>query len=210
MNRISNLRLLFFISAMTFFLGMSTPISSWRLKTQKGDIKVYTRTTPKSTIKEVRITTQIKGELDDLLVLLDDVPSFKNWVYRCTKSELIKTIGPDEYYYYNLTDFPFPLSDRDMIIHSKTWKVPGTNITKTKSEAITTDELYKEQDGIVRIKVLAYTWTFTPLPNGMIDIDYEIFSEPGGALPNWVVNMAVSKGPVETMLRLKKEMAKRY
>ena len=192
------------------FLGGNSSTETWKLKSQKGNIKVYTRTTSKSSIKEVRITTQIAGELDDLLELLDDVPSFKTWLYRCTESKLLKTVTKGEYYYYNLTDFPFPLSDRDMVIHSKTWKVPGSNVVKTKSEAYTKDDLYKIQDGIVRIKVLEYTWTFTPLDNGLIDIDYEIFSDPGGALPAWVINMAVSKGPVETMVRLKKEMKRRY
>ncbi len=197
-----------FLLPMFFFGG--TPTAAWKLKSQKGNIKIYTRTTTKSDIKEVRITTQIEGDLDDLLTLLDDVASFKSWLYRCTESKVLKTVAEGEYYYYNLTDFPFPLSDRDMVIHSKTWKVPGSNMVKTHSKAYTKDDLYKEQAGIVRIKILEYSWTFTPLDNGMIDIDYEIFSDPGGALPSWVINMAVSKGPMETMLHLKKEMNRRY
>ncbi|HHB79049.1 MAG TPA: hypothetical protein ENK85_07435 [Saprospiraceae bacterium] len=203
-------RLFLSLPILAFFFSGSAPSSTWTLKNQKGNIKVYTRTTPKSSIKEVRITTQIKGNLDDLQELLNDVPSFEKWVYKCAKAKKLKSLGPDEFYYYNLTDFPFPLSDRDVIIHSKTWKVPGTNIEKTHSRAIGSDELYKEQEGIVRIKLLEYTWTFTPLDNGMIDIDYQIFSEPGGALPAWVVNMAISKGPMETMIRLKNEMKRRY
>ncbi len=198
----------FLLSALLF--SGTSPTTAWKLKSQKGNIKVYTRTTTKSDIKEVRITTQIEGDLDDLLTLLDDVASFKKWLYRCTKSELLKTVTKGEYYYYNLTDFPFPFSDRDMVIHSKTWKVPGSSVVKTYSKAYTKGDLYKEQSGIVRINILEYTWTFTPLNNGLIDIDYEIFSDPGGALPAWVVNMAVSKGPMETMLRLKKEMKRRY
>jgi len=193
-----------------FIFSGSSSLETWQLKSKKGNIKVYTRTTSKSSIKEVRITTQIKGDLDNLLTLLDDVASFKTWLYRCSNSKLLKTVGKGEYYYYNLTDFPFPFSDRDMIIHSKTSKVPGSNIVKTHSKAYTKNDLYKEQSGIVRIKILEYTWTFTPLRNGMIDIDYEIFSDPGGALPAWVVNMAISKGPMETMLHLKKEMNRRY
>lgn len=195
---------------MLFFFGSDSPTQAWKLKSQKGNIKIYTRTTPKSSIKEVRITTQIQGDLDDLLTLLDDVASFKTWLYRCTKSDLLKTVTKGEYYYYNLTDFPFPFSDRDVVIHSKTWKLPGSNIVKTQSEAYTKNDLFDVQSGIVRIKILEFTWTFTPLDNGMIDIDYEIFSEPGGALPSWVVNMAISKGPMETMVRLKKEMKRRY
>ena len=201
-----------FIQFLIFvlFFGGSSSTEKWTLKAQKGNIKIYTRTTPKSDIKEVRITTQIEGDIEDLLTLLDDVSSFKKWVYRCSKSDMLKEIAKGEYYYYNLTDFPFPFSDRDVVIHSKTWKVPNKNIYKTQSEAYQKEDLKAIQPGVVRIKTLEYTWTFTPLDNGMIDIDYEILSEPGGALPAWVVNMAISKGPMETMVRLKKEMKRRY
>ncbi len=197
-------------SWLLFFSGHETPVDTWELKTKKGNISIYTRTTPKSSIKEVRITTQIDGTLDQLLTVLDDVPNFKNWVYRCTHSDLLKKVSDDEYYYYNRTDFPFPLSDRDVIIHSKTWTVPGTNIVKTHADAYAKDDLYKVQKGIVRIQVLEYTWTFTPLDNGKVDIDYNILSEPGGVLPAWAINLAITKGPIETMERLKKEMAARY
>lgn len=210
MTYIPIIRLLFIFQIFNLVFGAHPSSDKWILKATKGDIKVYTRTTSKSAIKEVRITTKIKGDLDDLLALLNDVPSFQKWVYRCSKSKLLKRVSPNEYYYYNLTDFPFPLSDRDMVIHSKTWTVPYSRVVKTKSEAYTKEDLYKTQSSIVRIKVLEYTWTFTPLGNGVIDIDYEFLSDPAGSIPSWVINMAISKGPIETMESLKKEMKRRY
>jgi hypothetical protein len=32
-------------------------------------------------------------------------------------------------------------------------------------------------------------------------IDYVALSDPGGDIPNWLVNFAISRGPAETMKR---------
>ena len=42
-------------------------------------------------------------------------------------------------------------------------------------------------------------WTIFPGGGGWIYVEYLIHSDPGGSLPDWLVNMAIDVGPRETI-----------
>ena len=47
------------------------------------------------------------------------------------------------------------------------------------------------------------SWIVTPSSADAINIEYEVAAEPGGAIPSWLYNLAVEKGPITTMINLK-------
>ena len=58
-----------------------------------------------------------------------------------------------------------------------------------------------------RVPLLKSTWTLIPLKEGKVDITYHLRVDPGGIIPAWLVNLTLTIGPYNTMLRLKKEVA---
>ena len=65
-----------------------------------------------------------------------------------------------------------------------------------------------EKKNIVRVSSSSGKWTITPLPNKAVRIDYILETDPGGALPAWLVNLFVTKGPLETFRKLKQQVEK--
>ena len=192
--------ILFILSlSATFAQG---DLSSWDFKKEKDGVRVYTRDVANSNLKELRIIFNIESNISSVVAVISDIPAYTKWVYRCSTAETLKREGPLETYDYYQVDFPWPFSDRDMIMHSVISQHPETKVVI--SETLTKPGYLKTIDGLVRIQKHINKWTFTPFSENLVQADYFLNSEPAGNIPNWIVNMAIDQGPLHSMLRLRK------
>lgn len=195
-----------FIAFLTCFFsithrGMSQQnTNKWELVSQEGATKVYTRNSNKSDFKEVRIMTRMEVELGAFIEVLNDVPSYDKWVYKCENPYAIKTISSNESYYYVQSNLPFPLSDRDLVVHSKQWY--GEDGMSYHTHSTAAPELIQKKKGLVRMNYYESFWNIHENKDGSLSIEYKVFADPAGYLPAWMVNLVVSQGPLETMKRL--------
>lgn len=180
--------------------------SGWELKRDKGGVKVYVRNSPNSKIKELRFSSTIEASLNSIAYLLTNVEGFDNWVYASVKSETIRKISDQEIYYYTEIDFPWPFSNRDLVLYSVFWQDPHT--LAIHSRTTSAHWLMPEKEGLVRIKMADLRWTFTPIGNGKVQVDYYLKSDPGGNIPAWLINLAADQGPLQTMALLRKELSR--
>lgn len=174
----------------------------WELRKDKDGIQVYVREATDSPFKELKIKFSVQATMSAVVALLQDIEAIPDWVYKCEEGYVVEKINDEEEYYYNLIDFPWPLSDRDFVVKSKLYQNPTTKVLRSESYAVT-DKIPK-REGVVRITETNLWWEFTPQSNGQIDVDYYLKSNPGGYLSAWIVNMAIDQGPVQTMKRFRK------
>lgn len=171
----------------------------WIFKNEKDGVKVYYRKT--ADIYELKLKTSIKVSLSGLVMLLSEVENYPKWGYKVAESHEIKKISPLETYYYSRLDFPWPLDDRDLVVHSKMEQDPITRRVTATSVAAPT--LYPNQKNSIRIQNAHTSWTLVPGTGGWTYVEYYIYSDPGGSLPDWVVNMALEVGPRETIKNIR-------
>jgi hypothetical protein len=174
---------------------------NWTLVHEHDGISVYSRSTDQSDIKEIRVSFTVTSSMSKIIDLLADVPTYEKWVYKCSYSKRVKTVSENEFYYYTVSDFPIPFEDRDLVIHSEHWSDAETGTYYSQSEAV--DNIVAEKNGLVRIPAFSSTWTIKQMGNQLIQIDYQVTSSAGGLIPIWLVNLAVAKGPLETMIAFK-------
>lgn len=96
------------------------------------------------------------------------------------------------------TDFPFPVKDRELTVSSRQWMVDGTFYSK--SSAVKSGD---QSDNYTPIEHFESSWEVKESKRGLLDIVYEVTTEPGGEIPAWLYNMAVYQGPFQTMKNLK-------
>ena len=169
----------------------------WQKIKEKDNIEIFTRSTPFSSIKEVRIKTTFQVGLDQFVDAINKVSAYPQWVYKCTTARRVRTLNENEFVYYVVSDLPFPLKDRDVFIHSRQWFEEETQTYR--AESVATSDRAPSNDKLVRIPKLHSRWTIKVLTADTIAIDYSLLTEPGGSLPSWLVNMAVTTGPIRTM-----------
>lgn len=178
----------------------------WTLVENEDNIRIFTRLSDSTNLKELRIFVEMKGNVDTLIHIINDAENFGDWVYKCSKSAPIAI--PDGYQsaYIATTDFPFPLCDREIVAKSKQWvDEEGRFITHG---ICAFDSIPINQD-IVRISHYESRWQIEELKNHKIFIDYQSSVDPGGRIPNWITNLAITTGPLKTFAKLSELVEKR-
>jgi START domain len=196
MLRSTQILLLVLCTSLPFWVHSQQ--QGWTLKSDKDNTKVYLR--QNGALYEVKITTSIQAPLAGIVTLLQEVDQYYRWGYKVTSANTIKKVSDQECYYRSTIDFPWPLDDRDIVMHSQTEQLEnGTVIAKSSAAP----DMAPTQPNFVRIKVSETTWTLVPSPSGWTYVEYYIYSNPGGSLPEWLVNMAIDVGPRETLKNMK-------
>jgi hypothetical protein len=198
---ISFFKIFFFIYLFVGTLQAFPQNTNWKFVKESNGVKVYYKTVEGSDIKEVKITTSFNASMNAIISVLTDVENYPKWVYGAVKSKEVSRQSAQDLNYYNKIDFPWPLSDRDIVIHTHITQDPKTKVVHSVSNA--NSSLVPLEKGYVRMTKFNSKWTFTPNGNN-IKGEYEFSSNPGGNIPSWMVNMALDEGPVKTIQNLKK------
>jgi hypothetical protein len=179
---------------------------NWKLTKDKDGIKVYQSENPKSKFKSVRVECTLAGTFDKLIAVLTDIDHLKDWVYNTKMSYLIRKISPLDMYYYTETTIPWPMSNRDAVVHLRIMRDSLQRFVRV----ISTNEnrLVPQKNGKVRIVYSSVNWYVTMPSSKTVSIVYTFEADPGGGLPAWIVNSFADKGPYESFKKLS-EMLKR-
>ncbi len=194
---------------LTFALLISTlsfAQSHWKYRKEKQGVQVYTRHDSISGIQEIKLRAEVKATLNQVMAIAGDFANMHNWAYRLKEAYVIKEISDYEGYLYMRTDFPIPFSDRDMVVHYVRSQDPHT--LQIVSTAKSVHHMVPEKHGVVRIKTLETKWTYTPLKNGHIRLEYQLKSDPAGSIPKWMINMAADEGPLKSITGFKSQLPK--
>lgn len=178
--------------------------NEWELQKFENGISVYTRVTDNSAYKELRAVFQIKTSLSSIIALLNDVQSYPQWVYRCGTSKILKKDSEEHLIRYQTIVAPWPVDNRDVIVEVNSYQDEKTKIVYQKVKAI--PDYIPTLKNHVRIREFNATWTLKPLKNGIVEVEYELLVNPAGAIPAWIVNMAMVDGPYDTSLKMKERL----
>jgi len=171
----------------------------WIFKNEKSGVKVYYRKT--SDVYELKLITSIKSSLSGLILLLSEVENYPKWGYKVAESKQLSETSETESVYYSKLDFPWPLDDRDIVMRNRIQQDPATG--KIIATSVAVPAYTPEKVGVVRIQNAKTTWTIVPGTGGWLYVEYYIYSDPGGSLPDWLVNMAIDVGPRETISNIR-------
>jgi hypothetical protein len=185
-----------------FFSILSTSISAqkdWELKSDKDGIKVYYK--KNTSVHEVKLVTSIQSSLSGIIQLFSEVENYPRWGYKVTSSKLLKKVSDHEMYYHSKFDFPWPMDDRDAVMHTKLEQDAKTKTIYSISTAA--PKFIPDEKNYLRMTNSNTKWTIMPGSNGWLYVEYYIYSSPGGNIPDWLVNMAIDVGPRETIKNMK-------
>jgi len=190
---------------MAFILNaeasIDIPADNWVLEKDKDNIRIWTRDTETSNIKSFKAVTIVSASVAQLASVLNDVGAYPEWMANLESTEILKEISKNECYYYFEVEAPWPVSNRDNVVHFKL-----TNNYETKGfkvDVIGDADYIAEKQDIVRILKSIGTWEITPIEKGKTEVVFEYAADPGGKLPAWAINIFIVDGPFKTLSNLK-------
>ena len=180
--------------------GVVWAAEEWSLDKQRDGIEVYTRPVAGSGIKEFKGIAEFEQNPESILLVLRDSDRFKTWFPNCPESKLLDREA-NVSYQYSVMDAPWPVSDRDNVLRSETSRDESSGIVAIHITAA--PDYYPEQDGRVRVRQAKGTWQLEPLAGSRTRVTFSMHLEPGGGIPDWLINARVVETPFEALTNLR-------
>jgi START domain len=189
-----------FIALSYLLIGTSFGQYNWKLEKDKNGIKVYSSDMSNSSFKAVKVECTLTGSYTKLVSILTRVSQFSKWIYNTKLSSLVRQTTPHDFIYYSETHLPWPLSNRDAVIHLRIRTDSLPRVLTIMGSGV--PDLVPEIPGKVRVSKYAASWKVTMPTATTIKIYYVLELNPGGSIPAWVANSFSDKGPFETFSNL--------
>lgn len=174
--------------------------NGWKLAKSGDGVEVYTRSKEGDKVKEFKAKTTVNKSVDAVMKLIDDVSRYPEWQDNCDEAYLIETEDAKRVVARYTASTPWPFTDRDVVIEMK--KEPqangAMNIRLTSQHS-----LYPEKKGYVRIVNAGGFWEIEPLSDNSSSVTYQFHADPGGSVPNWLINMFIVQGPYNSLKAMK-------
>ena len=186
-------------------VAIATTQEEWSLDKQKNGIDIYTRPVEGSGIKEFKAVAEVDVNVEKILELLRDSSRFKTWFPNTPESKLLARDG-DVAYQYSVMRTPWPMDDRDNILRSVTKRDESTGVVFI--ELTGAPDYYPVQKGRVRVQKAHGTWKLEPRGPDKTHVTFTMHLEPGGGIPQWLINTRIVATPFEALTNLRTTVGK--
>ena len=186
--------------------GARAAEASWRLDREQDGIVVYTRPVEGSGIREFKGSARVSASVDSIRALLRDADHFKDWFPNTIESRLLDRDG-NVAYQYSVLDLPWPVSDRDNVFRSETETDSATGRISIRVTAA--PDYHPEQPERVRVRRALGSWLLEPVSPVETQVTFTMHLEPGGGVPEWLINTQVVETPFDALTNLRTAVAGR-
>lgn len=187
------------VALLTATTAMSEE-APWKLQQQDDDINIYSRPVAGSEYLAVKATVLIEAPITHVSKFLGNGNGCAKWRSKCKSSEILETLSEHERYVYAVLDLPWPVSDRDVVLHSKTDIDPNTKTARVSLQSVSSrhppaDYVRAETSGQFVIRAIS---------DKQVEFTYIMHTELGGNLPASSVNAGIADGAFEDLGRLRR------
>lgn len=160
----------------------------WTKITEKEGFKIYSKSMKESEIRAMKIKGTVNGSILNVTNILRDVDSATDWIPNLISRKYVQEITDTEAILHDVTDMPWPVSNRDTIVHHK------LSISENKKSLILQFNSVKHPDfpetnDNVRAHIHFGKIVFTPKGEDKTHIEMVILVDPRGSIPTWAVNV---------------------
>jgi hypothetical protein len=189
------------------FPGAAVADDGWVQDANEKGVVVTTKTEPGRNLPIFRGVSTIDAGVFEILAVLDDISRFTEWMADCKAARVVKQVSELERFEYNRIGAPWPVSDRDTVIRSWVEGSASKGDVWARFQSVTMAEA-PAVSGVVRMPRLAGYYHLEVVDAGHTKVTYQVDADPGGLLPDWLVKLTSRKLPIETLVGLRKQVAK--
>jgi hypothetical protein len=187
----------------------------WEQFDEDDGIRMFRRDVPGSSIVALRGEGFVAAPIARVASVLADNKRSPEWIDRLVKTKVLRELSDTETINWTHIKTPSPLKDRDFVFKN----VITTNPAKKQvvfSYYSVTDSLAPEYEAYVRGTFQSGKFELTVAERSNADgtktrgtrVVAEVLVDPRGAVPTFIVNMVQKSWPHETLMALRKQVAK--
>jgi len=136
--------------------------------------------------------------MGSLVGVLRDHSTPVEWVDLITEHTVVKTVDALTNVVYEAYDLPWPISDRDYVMQEVAGYDDEAKVFTIQFESVD-EPLSPVKPGVVRAMAYRTYWRLEKLGPKRTKVEIEVFTDPRGNLPAWLVNLIQQDWPWKTI-----------
>lgn len=201
------------VSFLIFFHAISTLITGimygkeyekdgWNFVRERKDVQVYEKEVgERISFKGVGI---IEGTPEKLIGIIHNPGRWKFWIDDMDEGKLLEKKSDFHFIFLQVIDATWPIKNRELVFESVISRVGPSRIL-LEMKSVTHPSAPNDEDR-VRAKISYTRYIIDPLDGNRMQVTFENLSDPGGRIPNFMVDWASKSFPVTIIEGLREEM----
>lgn len=178
----------------------------WKILGKEQGVVISTRQLQGQEHPVFRGQATIKGSILHVLAVVLDTRNSRRWVRGNDGIEIIRNVDDRVQFVHMVTDLPWPIRDRDMIMkRSVTVLAPATEF---RIRYLCAPKERKEKSGHLRVNTCDSHFTLRAIDANKTYVDYQVQLDPGGGLPDWGRRWMERRITVDTIARLERQVGR--
>lgn len=174
----------------------------WKLVNRNDGVFVYMARMPNERLKTFRgVTTIDLDDFDAIAAFMDDYEFVTSWLHMVSTIDNIARTTPDDRLVYVTTRLPWPVNNRDAVLHVGLTQDPETYAVRMPM--VDVPGVLPEKEGYVRMLKFDGYFMFQPLEKGRVVVTLQVILDPGGYIPDWMANLILMDIPYYSLKKLR-------
>ena len=181
--------------------GATPEEDGWQLIDDEDGVRVWRKPVPDSRVLAFRGAATVEVPIARLIGVLLDVDQSTHWVDLLIESRRLREPGEGQSVLYNRYDLSWPLQDRDYVLKRVLRIDPDARVV-TATYSSVEDSAQPEQACCVRAATRSTSWRFRSEGPALTHVEVEVFTDPKGSIPTWLVNVVQRDWPRNSIRKL--------
>jgi hypothetical protein len=179
----------------------------WVKEKSSNGFTIYTRDGVKTDILPIKAEGVINAPIDRILEVLRRVDGSERWTPDLIKKTTLQDLGPRAAITYSLTDMPWPIYDRRLILHNELLLDKKKELLFVMAKTVSFNGAPQPKKTIEAFIGYA-NMGFRPVSKDSTYVELTAFIDPRGSIPSWIINFYQISWPVGFFKALEKEASK--
>jgi hypothetical protein len=203
---------LLLISFLLFFCHPTYSVSTfddggWRKGRDYQGFTIYERINAETSILPIKVSGVIEARIDHLMENLRSIEGSEKWTPDLITKNTLKDISPRQAITYSLTDMPWPLYDRRLILDNLLKIDRERKLLFILSKSVPFEKAPSPKKTIEAFVGHANIG-FRPIDKKSTYVEMTAFIDPKGSIPAWIINFYQEKWPIQFLKALEERCKK--
>lgn len=170
----------------------------WKKERERRGFTVYTRdpSEVETDILPIKVEGIIDAPIEFIMENLRTVEGSETWTPDLLLKTTLKDLGPRAAITYSLTDMPWPVYDRRLVLHNKLHLDKERRLLFVLSKTVEHDKAPKP-DRTIEAFVGYSNMGFRPVSKDRTYVELTAFIDPRGSIPSWIINFYQKSWPID-------------
>jgi hypothetical protein len=180
--------------------------AGWEVVERDQGVTVSVRDQPGSSFPVFRGEGAVQGALLHVLSVVLDGARASEWSDDADENAVLRTVDARTHIVYSRSHQRWPIHDRDLVMRRTIEVLEPEHAFRVRMVCLRGEK--PKIDGVIRIEDCDTTFVLRKLDEHTTHVDYQVRVDPGGSNPDWLVRAVSRKGPRDTLVALRRQVAR--